>query len=232
MEQWEFYWDGLRTVGEWSSQPKYEGMIGVIYDWQTLISGILALIAGGAVYAQLRLQRMQLEDDRKKHSDQMKRQERAARIKIPHALANLTDFIEKAYASWLLGELRKCTLPHTPVQTLMAVSEAIDHLSYKTVRDVVSELQVFESRHLNKETNFHPGQVAIDLAKLKYQVDRLFDFGRMATDAPIDLISPSNNEIRTILHRAKTDLILKGFTAKEVEARFDSALALIPNNGE
>jgi hypothetical protein len=99
----------LAAIGMRSTQPKYDAFLGFVYDWQTLISDGIALLAGVVVYAQLVVQRKQLAEDRRKQLELSKRRERAARIRIPHVLAELMEFVEDGFYSmgWKYAELHQ-----------------------------------------------------------------------------------------------------------------------------
>lgn len=232
MENWEIYTEGLKAIGIWSTQPKYEGFWGFVYDWQTLISGGVALLAGVVVYAQLVVQRKQLAEERRKHLDVLKRQERAARIRIPHALAELMEFVENGFIAWGARSLNTIKLPVRPVETLMSVAEAIDDTSYETVRELVSALQVFESRHLEKRrSHFDPGQAAVDLARLEFQIDRLFPFGRMSNEDAVPFVKSYKEDIAAVFRKHKIRLSGKG-KASDIEERLEQALRLVPAKKE
>jgi len=231
LEGWEIYTEGLKTIGNWSNQPKYEGFWGFVYDWQTLISGGVALLAGLVVYAQLRIQRQQLDEERRKYNDLLKRQERAARIRIPHALAELMVFVEEGFYLWTTGGLKALKLPPQPIEVLMSAAEAIDDQSYESVRELVSALQIFESRHLERKglSHFDPGQVAVDLAKLEFQIDRLFPFGRMANDEPVPFVKPAKEEIAKIFGKHETRLTMRAGNTANIQERLQRALRLVPD---
>lgn len=233
LEEWEIYTEGLKTIGMCSTQPKYDGFWGYVYDWQTLISGAVALLAGAVVYAQLVVQRKQLAEERRKQLELSKRQERAARIRIPHALAELMEFVENGFTAWVRGTLNSVKLPLRPVETLMSVAEAIDDTSYQTVRELVSALQVFESRHLERKrrSHFHPGQAAVDLAKLEFQIDRLFPFGRMSNEESVPFVKPVKDDIAAVFSKHEMRLSGKG-KASNIKERLEQALRLVPAKKE
>ncbi|MDI7865338.1 hypothetical protein MRS76_25980 [Rhizobiaceae bacterium n13] len=231
MENWDFYFEGLKAIGSISSQPKYQGVVGFLYEWQTLVSGSIALTAGALVYGQLRVQRQQLENDRLKHRDLLKRQERAARIRIPHALAELSEFVEEGLKLWVAGsKLNALELPTKPVDTLMAVAEWLDEASYESVHELVSALQVFQSRHLEPgRSYFGRGQPGKDLAVLAFHIDRLFPFGRLKNDEPVHFVRPNRDDIAATLQRYHSSLVLHAGSETVIKQRVQQVLNLLPD---
>lgn len=197
MENWELYLRGMNTIAQWNDVPKYSGLLGILYDWQTLISGVLAIVAGAAVWWQVRLQRKQINDERNKHLDQMQRRERSARIRIPHALSKLSQFFEDSYKAFEYQSLDGLSLPQGAIETLMSVSESVDDQSYESVKELVSHLQVFEARHLRLKSKMERSEhlLVIDLATLKFMTDRLYDLGRAKNYDPVPHIKATREDL-------------------------------------
>lgn len=197
MSEWELYLNGMNAIAKWNDVPKYTGLLGILYDWQTLISGVLAIVAGAAVWWQVRLQRAQINEERSKHIDQIQRRERSARIRIPHALSKLSQFFDDGYNAFENNSLEKLSLPQDAIETLMSVSESIDSQSYESVKELVSHLQVFEARHLAPKSRMERSVhlAVIDLATLKFMTDRLYDLGRAKNHDPVPPIKPTREHL-------------------------------------
>jgi hypothetical protein len=228
MGDWEYYWRGMRLAWEWTFPEKYPGLVGLAYDWQTLISGFLALLAGGIVYYQTRVQKKQFEEERRDREVSERRRERAARIRIPHALADLSKFVEEGFVHWVKGNLLEHQLDPGPVETLKQVSEFIDDDSYDSVRELVNAIQVFQSRHLQAGSKFLPGQAGIDLADLKYQIDRLYGFGRKVTNDPVPYVKADHEVITKILREQKLPLMQVTNGSPQVKTLVDQAILITP----
>lgn len=237
MSEWELYLNGFKTLNVWSDAPKYTGIIGILYDWQTLISGLLAIVAGAAVWWQVRLQRTQINDERDKHIDLMQRRERSARMRIPHALSKLSQFFEDGYKAFENRKLHDLSLPQEPIETLMSVSESIDAQSYESVKELVDHLQVFEARHLRLKNPMERSEslALVDLAKLKFMTDRLYELGRAKNHAPVPFVMPTREELEALMLRnchlfkmmdarreALTERILAAFDRQYGKKRYDS----------
>ncbi len=133
------------------------------------------------------------------------------------------------FIAWGGSTLSSIKLPMRPVETLMSVAETIDDSSYETVRELVNALQVFESRHLERKrrSHFHPGLAAVDLARLEFQVDRLFPFGRMSSEEAVPFMKPDKDDIAVVFSKHEMRLSGEG-KAPDIEERLEQALRLVP----
>ena len=181
--------------------------------WQTLVSGLLALGGAGislfylhkqikAQGDQLGLQKEAIDQQRvaldqqreatdqqqRQFEEKLRREEAAARIRIPHALSKFTRYNHSAMLAWEKQDpSARGQPPHDAIETLMEVAVAIDPRSYQSVQMLVQHMQVFEDRldakgnawssAINEEDNRLRNMI-LDAAKMKYLVDRLYDYGR------------------------------------------------------
>ena len=205
MEDIHLWIEVLGMIAKWNQRPGYEGFWGFLYDWQTLISGVFALAAGAFVWLQVLQQGHQIQTEKEKHADLMKRRERAARIRIPHALSKLSAFYEHSYSAFISNTSFKGEIEPSAVQVLMEVSEAIDEISYESVNQLVIQTQVFEARHINADGSHKTSDhlYIIDLSRLKYLIDRLYDYGRLKSNDPVEYIAPDRATLEETLRMAR-----------------------------
>lgn len=203
MSDFELYLKILGVLGKWANEPQYEGVLGVLYDWQTTIAACVAFATGGLLVNQIRLQRIALDlqsealkTEREKHADYMRRRELASRIRIPHSLNQISDFLDEAYKRWPTGSVEGLVIPHTALETLMQVSEAVDERTYRFVHALVCQAQVLMARYLSKSPpEPYDKHFIWDVARLNYFVNILYPYGRLRNDAVVDFKEPDPKEL-------------------------------------
>ncbi len=199
-------------------------MLHQIYEflcqWQTLLAGIGALVA--AVFT-IRKMQAQINQAAEFQKDQLRRESRAARIVLPLALSEITEYSIKCikllepYAPakgdgpTLSSDTKPLPLPNSIFDTMKEVARTEDAAIADSVGEIISWLQIQHSRLENlirlvserstKRISRHEAQDAIlDAAELYALSARLFPYARS--------LQPEHNEdFRTKLKNA---LIIAG----------------------
>jgi hypothetical protein len=140
----------------------YAGVWKLLYDWQTLLTGVAALVAAWWTVRQIRSQIRQTEE---LATDQRRRRERAARAMLPLALSELADYAaacmtrlhalrpyfrpdgsldstqaDKAGADW--------TTPALPQNVLAVVKECIEFVDDGPARTLAVLIRQFQVQHV------------------------------------------------------------------------------------
>jgi hypothetical protein len=154
------------------------------YDWQTLITAIIAGVPA-AIAAYLLWH--QVDEQRKENQRTREQQQIAARIKMPHALAQLSEYWKHCFRAIIAEDLAKKTarLPNDALEVIMAAAPTVETDTFKIMRTLVTQSQVFESRLRSAQTR-HIGNMTqtlvVDVASLDFLTDSLYDFARFETD--------------------------------------------------
>ncbi|MBS1164121.1 MAG: hypothetical protein H6R00_146 [Proteobacteria bacterium] len=154
------------------------------YGWQTLITAAIAGVpAAIAAYLLWR----QVNDQRKENQRTREQQQIAARIKMPHALALLSEYWKHCFRAIIAEDLTKktATLPNDALEVIMAAAPTVETDTFKIIRTLVIQSQVFESRLRSAQTR-HIGNMiqtlVVDVAYLDFLTDSLYDFARFEMD--------------------------------------------------
>ncbi|OEO32902.1 hypothetical protein VW23_008785 [Devosia insulae DS-56] len=187
----DWFWCAMNATGKW------------LYDWQTMVAAIIALIA--ALWT-IGVMRRQMKDESDRHNDAMRRKRLAARAQMPDALSELGAYV-RGSASRLTG--RTETLPPEPTSSIAALKEVIEFIDDKAAErtfELVSWYQVLRAR-----TNHGiptPGTAAFpdrmyDTALLQTYINSLFDYARNEAD-DVDTAKPSREDMIEGLKNAFT----------------------------
>lgn len=185
------------------------GIVGkILYDWQTLIGAILALIVAVVTIVVMNGQR---RDEIERHKQETERQHDADRRKkmavraaMPDALSSLSQYAREC-GERLTG--RADALPDPPVQamsTLQAAVEFIDDDAAKRTFELVSWYQVVSSRLASgvpRTRNASYGEAIYDLALMQAYVNSLFEYARNETD-DVTTNKPNKTEMISGLRNA------------------------------
>lgn len=185
------------------AEPKYDGWWLVLYDWQTLITGLLAVVAaavgGGLLAVQIRDQRRQFQEERRQ-------QIKATLIQVPHALTEINSYLVGCYDAW--KRKKPDERPGPPAEALKIIMDAaavVDEDSFKSMQQLIINAQTFESR-VQSPGRQRPQNVLdtmiVDIAELSYLTTRLFKFGRMDEDTKsIPYMKPTRADLEEVLAR-------------------------------
>lgn len=165
----------------------FSSAIEAIKGWQTLITGILALIAA---YATIRVIHHQIALQKKQFEDIQERKRWAARARIPGALSEISSFTRNV-ASNILSEIAICpTEPTHAIETLINSMPYQEKNAANKIALLVEHYQVHNARfksHIAPEQNRHIGQVQksdmlYDTALLHAYTNSLFEYGRRESE--------------------------------------------------
>lgn len=172
---------------EWidACATKYDSWwLNLAYDWQTLITGLAAGVPA-AIGAWLLWS--QINDQRKASERAKHQQEVAARIKMPHALSQLSDYWRHCFRA-IISEnftLKTENLPVDALEIIMTAAPSVSEASFETLRKLVTSSQIFESRFRSAMTGNAGKMIAtllIDVARLDHCTDALYEFARFEVD--------------------------------------------------
>jgi hypothetical protein len=186
--------NGAAIVGQW------------LYDWQTLVSGLLALLA--AWWAG-RLILKQIGQVEQLNRDQARRRLTGTRVRLPAALSTLLGYCGDVGASLAVTierletpeddeisllmspsdpSLEQVAYPTDAVQALAEFVESLDNRSEeKHVAELLASLQIlaarFESQRVPKPYSVDAlHDLLLDAGKVKYLAESMFNFARFAEE--------------------------------------------------
>ncbi|MCX2698609.1 hypothetical protein [Ochrobactrum chromiisoli] len=173
------------------------------YNWQSLIGGVLALVAGliggGLLW-------IQINDQRKHAQRRIQQQTKVALIPVPHALVAIQYYLSECYTSWLQQQPDKRPEPPTDALTvIMNAAPYLDKQTFESFQQLIIKSQVFESR-LGKrgEKRRHNilDTMIMDLAEYSYLTTRLINLGRITEGVTcVPYISASRSDLEQVLKR-------------------------------
>ena len=199
--------NGASIFGQW------------LYDWQTLISGLLAV---GAAYWAGRLIQKQIAQNDDLHRKELSRRHNAARAVLPLALSEISEFCQKiadnvadeiearskeGYIDWTTAldsedspkQLTSQDFPESTISTFQAFIETLTNKeNIRHVADLISSLQILNARYTNLNLN-QIGVVRnlygllIDTAKVKLLNDSIFNYGHFVDESPFSVIGTTTN---------------------------------------
>ncbi|WP_442577591.1 hypothetical protein ACSBOB_18645 [Mesorhizobium sp. ASY16-5R] len=149
-----------------------------VLDWQTLLSAILALVAA---WATIQAMRQQSDEEKRRHDEQIRRREMAARALMPEALSGMADYARET-GQYLTGQITD--LPATPADSIAALKSAIEHIDTQAALktfELVSWYQVQRARNASEilsPSNPNIGERMYDIVLVHAYVNNLFDYAR------------------------------------------------------
>jgi hypothetical protein len=186
--------NSLQIIGAW------------LHDWQTLISGLLALAAAWWAGSLLNRQTQQSEI---LAAEQLQRQHNAARAALPLALSAVLDYCQKT-ADDIAGSIEsiannqpvgdetqqappqpfgKHTISENVIQLFYKFIESLNEESEaKHVGELISRIQVLKSRFdgIHKNNLSDPNSLyglLLDCATIKFLAESLFNYARFVDNA-------------------------------------------------
>ncbi|UXS53083.1 hypothetical protein FY148_10680 [Agrobacterium tumefaciens] len=170
----------------------------LLFRYQTLITGFFAL--GGAW-----LLWVQIQDQRAQAKQAKKQREIAARIRIPHALSKLSVYWKHCYDAWVERDIERKTqeVPFDAIETVMAAASEADPETFQTITKLTILSQAFEARirplrDVGKRQRLN--LMIVDIARLNYLTDSLYEYGRLETDA-VPYLRPDRDTLQKQLDR-------------------------------
>lgn len=171
------------------STPNYKHIIvNFLYNWQTLLAGSFALIGGGLLAAQIRIQKKDIKQKQKQRLT-------AARMRLPHALSEIHRYLDQVYLAWRDKDTKKLDhLSQTTLDCIIENGSLADAKTFVCLSNLVRFLQISEAR-LSDESPFNYYDIMlIDMARLKHLVDRLYPYGRFKADV-VMYITPTREDL-------------------------------------
>ncbi len=161
--------------------------IQLIQDWQTLITGLLALAAAWMTVSQMK---KQMAEDRNRHVKALDRQAWAARAQMPDALSEFAQFCRNVVLQLNNETAEMPPLPTEGIETLKLVITHIDNNASHRVFELLGHYQVHNARLNSLISSGHPlnsnspdwTQALYDVSLLQAQVNSLYDYGRNNTE--------------------------------------------------
>lgn len=186
--------------------PKFSNpVVNTVYDWQTLTTGLLALAGAVLLWIQIRDQRQQYAHDREQTALEQKRENLAARIGLPHALSELNAHWKACLQAWKQKDpdVRPKPPPLPALKTIMDAAVLVDEATYSSMQQLIIYAQAFEARVdapvAERPINFFETMV-VDIARLSYLTNRLYDFGRMSTEQ-VAYVPPNRQNLESEIRR-------------------------------
>jgi hypothetical protein len=187
--------DAANAVGDW------------LFEWQTLLTGILALV--GAIWT-VRLIREQISQVERHETDRLVRQHRAKRFLMAHSLSTSARYSERVIADLsvargMFNEDRRLAgnwiPPIFPSEVIVNLAEFIETSDRSDVNALVGELigqlQILESRLASLVEDSRVFRVGIKMNIAEYQIQAakvlqicsaLFPYCRTETEnVPLEL---------------------------------------------
>lgn len=180
------------------------------YDWQTLISGGLAVLAALATVVYLRrqiaLQQEQVDLQRNQYRQENRQKVKTALIRVPHALVEIHSYLVGCFDAWKAENPDDRPAPPTEaVKVIMDAAAYVDDESFDSFRHLVISSQTFETRIASpgrQRAHNTLSTMIVDLAELSYLTTRLFRFARMEPGAEtISYVKPSRSDLEEALDR-------------------------------
>lgn len=208
------FWDAVCDIAvardflERCSQnaPKFSNpVVNALYDWQTLITGLLALAGAILLWIQIRDQRQQYTHDREQTALERKRENLAARIGLPHALSELNIYWKACLQAWKQKDpdVRPKPPPLSALKTIMDAAVLVDEATYSSMQKLIIYAQAFEARVgmpvAERPINFFETMI-VDIARLSYLTNRLYDFGRMSAEQ-VAYVPPNRQDLESEIRR-------------------------------
>ncbi|PZP09969.1 MAG: hypothetical protein DI607_12030 [Sphingomonas hengshuiensis] len=164
-----------------------------LYDWQTLVSAVLALVAAGWT---VRYLKRQIAGENVRHQELVQRDQklwdrRSMRTKayLPIALSDVCDYCEEAFI--YLRHIRDSesgiqgnpVVPSRPAEALEQIRECIEYAEDRAARrleDILREFQIARSRLEGAPRPLREDMVDhhFDHVHLRMLVDSLFEYAR------------------------------------------------------
>lgn len=194
------------------------------FDWQTLVTGVLAGVPA-AIGAWLLWR--QINEQRNEVSRAREQQEIAARIRMPHALAQLSDYWKHCFRAILAEDLslKVEPLPLEALETIMAAAPTVNPQTFKIIQRLVVSSQVFESRLRTSKVSLIGNMIPTlltDVASLDYNTDALYDYARFETDN-VDIGEPDRKALADQIYHV-LDINERQCAVESKKLRVESAL--------
>lgn len=198
----------------------FSSWIGVLEDWQTLVSAGIALVAA---FFTIKTMKTQMSQESVRHSKAVERKKLAVRAQLPNALSDLASHIRDRVARTLDGDSSTAEPPVGALSTLQTAIEFVDDSAANRLFELVSWYQVWAARlqsfNPNSDSDFDTAMY--DSALLMFYATDLFEYGRNEEDE-VSGDPPCADEMNRAL---RNSVGLRRFM--QLEARFVNVLETI-----
>lgn len=188
--------NSLSLIGQW------------FYDWQTLIGGVLALMA--ALWAGSKVQ-YQIRQVDTLHRNELLRRRNSARVMLPFALSSILAFCQKAGTNLAVAievlqepictgddgfdnvivapSLNQIEFPSSAIDALARFVECLDdNEQEKHVAELVAQLQIFHAKYEEQSDNTIPHldslyMLLVSAGTVKFLVETVFNYARFTDNA-------------------------------------------------
>lgn len=162
----------------------FESLLCSIYNWQTLIAGLLAIAFAGLTIRQVRkqisLQQRQLDNDEKRHEAARQAKALVAKAQLPDALSSIGGYASNCFRFVWEQHGDQPQLPTEAIQTLKNVLEYVESGPAREIFELVNFYQVhnarlFRGHHVPANQRLDR---MLDIVRLRALTDRLYEYGR------------------------------------------------------
>ena len=186
------YWTALPCIGFTAGciVGLFIGQADLVYSYQTLITGIMALAAAIATIHELRKQTQQSQ---KIENERLERKVRASRAQMNDAISALISYTEECFnALYITRTNLPRQLPPPPTEQTQIFKNALEYLDGETadaVFEFVTTYQTHRARiegwlNRNSHSNDYEWQERVlDTAELNWLATRMFDYARNKSPA-------------------------------------------------
>ena len=217
---------------------RYCEVLKFLYDWQSIIAGLFAIVAAliGGMFI-----RRQIELSDQHEKERLRRKHAAARAMLPLALSSLSEYarecaqllrnihIQSQGEAVPLSALQNLKLPALPMDTtndLRSMVEASGPTEGRAIATTLSNVQVLASRlsslHIKSNTQVvvlaNIEDYIINAAEIQARADELFDYARGETE-DVPASDPSVDSLRRAIfilrfHETRFDRIRETITRR------------------
>ncbi len=173
------------------------GLYDFFNEWQTLITGLIALFVGKWTVSNLK-QQMQLQRSQQERSEQ--RKELVAKAQLPDALADITR-----YASTCLSRLvengNHFEAPEHPADAIGVIKTALEFVAQEPAEvlfELIRYYQVHNSRLADPVGTYWRFERAANAVQLYWMAERLFIYAR-GEEPTVKEAKPNLQEMRRCL---------------------------------
>lgn len=191
-----------------------------LFNWQTLVTGFMALGAAwwtiSKIQTQILLQKDFNRDEAERYAEQQEREMWAARAHMHDALSGLCVFTENCFG-YIASDHNPAAIPQSPVEDIAVFKSGIRHLDRQSadqIKILISKYQVHNSRLFNlasRQNLNRTAQQLVDLAELRWYIERVFDYARYEVDA-VPVSEPNQRDIQAAMGRAMQQNLNYQFT--------------------
>lgn len=166
--------------------------------------------------------------ENQKDRNERQRRETAARLRLPYALLELSDYWEACFQKWRNSERVIPTPPREAMRELIEIAADIPEPTFESLQKLISTTQVFLARMTTLAAQPDGrGQslwlhiMIADLMRLYYLTNRLFPYGRFEEPA-VPYTEPTRYELSALLQNvSRRD---ESVLSSSVSDRFEAAL--------